>query len=221
MRETANQAADHAARALGEVVQAAAARLGEESGKALDARLGDVVERRLEAIAAAAERAVAAAEAAGRRLTDELTAIAATTSAVERQRDGLRPSEETKDEEAVSARVAHLIEALNTTTIDVAKLLASEVPDTLWAAYLKGDRGIFTRRAARLVEAADAREIALRYEQDAAFRDQVNRYIADFEAMLRHILATRDGSLLGVTLLSADMGKLYVALAQAIERLRT
>ena len=53
------------------------------------------------------------------------------------------------------------------------------------------------------------------------FRDQVNRYIHDFEAMLRHILATRDGSLLGVTLLSADMGKLYVALAQAIERLRT
>ena len=30
----------------------------------------------------------------------------------------------------------------------------------------------------------------------------------------------RDGSALGVTLLSSDMGKLYVALAQAIERLR-
>ena len=38
---------------------------------------------------------------------------------------------------------------------------------------------------------------------------------------LRGILAERDGSPLGVTLLSSDMGKLYVALAQAIERLRT
>jgi hypothetical protein len=38
--------------------------------------------------------------------------------------------------------------------------------------------------------------------------------------MLRRVLAERDGGTLGVTLLSSDMGKLYVALAQAIERLR-
>jgi hypothetical protein len=37
--------------------------------------------------------------------------------------------------------------------------------------------------------------------------------------MLRTILIQRDGSQLGVALLSSDMGKLYVALAQAIERL--
>ena len=48
----------------------------------------------------------------------------------------------------------------------------------------------------------------------------MNRYIHDFESMLRTILAQRDGSPLSVTLLSSDMGKLYVALAQAIERLR-
>ena len=59
------------------------------------------------------------------------------------------------------------------------------------------------------------------YDGDDQFRDQVNRYIHDFEAMLRGILGQRDGSPLGVTLLSSDMGKLYVALAQAIERLRT
>ncbi len=34
------------------------------------------------------------------------------------------------------------------------------------------------------------------------------------------VLGTRDGQSLSVTLLSSDMGKLYVALAQAIERLR-
>jgi hypothetical protein len=39
--------------------------------------------------------------------------------------------------------------------------------------------------------------------------------------MLRRVLASRDGAPLCVTLLSSDMGKLYVALAQAIQRLRT
>ena len=94
------------------------------------------------------------------------------------------------------------------------------MPDTVWAAYLKGDRGIFTRRAARLVDATEAQGDRPPLRTGPPFREQVNRYIHDFEAMLRHMLAMRDGSLLGVTLLSSDMGKLYVALAQAIERLR-
>ena len=72
----------------------------------------------------------------------------------------------------------------------------------------------------RLLDAGEGREIARLYENDPEFREHVNRYIHDFEAMLRQILALRDGSPLGVTLLSSDMGKLYVALAQAIERLR-
>ncbi|WP_156679212.1 hypothetical protein [Sphingomonas profundi] len=221
VRETATQAADHAGRALGEAVQSAADRLGAESRRALDEQLAGAVEDKLAAIASASDRAVAAAQEASRRLTDEMTAIAATASAVEKRLGEARASEPVAGEDGVSARVAHLIEQLNSTAIDVARLLASDIPDTLWAAYLKGDRGVFTRRAARLVEASESKEIARRYEADAGFRDQVNRYIHDFEAMLRHILATRDGSLLGVTLLSADMGKLYVALAQAIERLRT
>jgi hypothetical protein len=72
----------------------------------------------------------------------------------------------------------------------------------------------------RLLDAAEQRDIARLYDDEPAFRDQVNRYIHDFEAMLRTILTQRDSSPLGVTLLSSDMGKLYVALAQAIERLR-
>ena len=92
--------------------------------------------------------------------------------------------------------------------------------DTAWAAYLRGDRGIFTRRAVSLLDNTDAREIAEMYDSDADFREHVSRYIHDFEAMLRTMLSTRDGNALAVTLLSSDMGKLYVAMAQAIERLR-
>ena len=117
-------------------------------------------------------------------------------------------------------RVALLIESLNSTAIDVTKILSNEVTDSAWAAYLKGDRGAFTRRAVRLLESGEARDILVHYEEEPDFRDQVNRYIADFETMLRAVLAGPGGSALGITLLSSDMGKLYVALAQAIERLR-
>lgn len=120
-----------------------------------------------------------------------------------------------------SRRIALITESLNSNAIDISKGLSQDVTDTAWAAYLKGDRGIFTRRAVRLVDNAEAREILELYEEDDDFREHVSRYIHDFESMLRSVLSTRDGNALGVTLLSSDMGKLYVALAQSIERLRS
>lgn len=117
-------------------------------------------------------------------------------------------------------RVALITESLNSSAIDISKAFDTEVTDTAWASYLRGDRGIFTRRAVRLLGSNEARSIADFYQEDGEFRETVNHYIHDFEGMLRHILSTRDGHTLAVTLLSSDMGKLYVALAQAIERLR-
>ncbi|TVV73104.1 hypothetical protein [Sphingomonas solaris] len=220
VRETATQAADYAGRAFATVIEDAAARLGEESARAMSERVGGQVETRLAEIAALADRAAAAAEDAGRRIDAQINTLATSTDRIERRIADAGGHPAATNDEAVSSRVARLIDQLNSISIDVPKLLSSDVPDTMWAAYLKGDRGVFTRRASRLVDAAEAKETARRYEDDTLFREQVNRYIGEFEAMLRQILSTRDGSLLGVTLLSADMGKLYVALAQAIERLR-
>ena len=36
--------------------------------------------------------------------------------------------------------------------------------------------------------------------------------------MLRRVLAERDGGMIAVTLMSSDMGKLYAALAQAVDK---
>jgi hypothetical protein len=149
-----------------------------------------------------------------------LLTIGETAAAIEERIADDRAEREAREAKDLSNRVALIIDALNSTAIDVSKILSNEAGDAAWAAYLKGDRGVFTRRAVRLLDSGEAREILHHYESEPEFRDQVNRYIHDFEAMLRRILADRDGTPLGVTLLSSDMGKLYVALAQAIERLR-
>ena len=146
--------------------------------------------------------------------------IAETTASLETRIEEAHAEIEEHDQAHFSRRVALLIESLNSIAIDVTKILSNEVTDSAWAAYLRGDRGIFTRRAVRLIDSGDARQIARHYEEEPEFREHVNRYVHDFEAMLRHILASRESSPLGVTILSSDMGKLYVALAQAIERLR-
>ncbi|MGF7152974.1 coiled-coil domain-containing protein [Novosphingobium gossypii] len=117
-------------------------------------------------------------------------------------------------------RAAVITESLNSNAIDIASVLSGEIADSAWAAYLRGDRGIFTRRAVSLLDAGEVKAVQQIFERDDAFRANVSRYIHDFESILRQVLSTRDGNALGVTLLSSDMGKLYVALAQGIERLR-
>jgi len=109
---------------------------------------------------------------------------------------------------------------MHSASIDVQKILSDEVDEKAWGAYLKGNRGVFTRRAVRLIGGTETRAIATYYESDPEFTESVNRYVHDFEAMLRRVLAERDGGMIAVTLMSSDMGKLYAALAQGIDRRR-
>jgi hypothetical protein len=169
-----------------------------------------------EASVKASEAGIAASE----RLTRQLVTLTETTRSVEARIAEHQAAASATDEQSFARQVSLLIEALNSTAIDVAKIFSNQPTDAEWAAYLKGDRGVFTRRAVRLIETGDAKAIVARYNEDGEFRAQVNRYVHDFEAMLRRVLAVREGATMGVTLLSSDMGKLYVALAQAIERLR-
>jgi hypothetical protein len=220
VRDTANTAADRAREALAVVIPEAAAALEQSSTAALKRAAAASVERQVAALAEAAEVAVEAAQRASDRLTRQLITIADTTAAVEARITEARQERAEAEEETIARRSATLIEALNSNAIDLSDALAAETSDSAWAAYLKGDRGVFTRRAVRLLDNGAARDIADLYAADPGFRERVNRYIHDFEGMLRGVLASREGSPIGVTLLSSDMGKLYVALAQAIERLR-
>ncbi len=221
VRETANTAADRARETLAGVIPEAARALELASTQAMERATSHAVERHIAAIASAAEHAVDAATRASERLAHQMLGIAETTALVESRLQDARTEREESERESFGKRASLLIEALNSAAIDLTKTLSNDVSDSAWAAYLKGDRGVFTRRAVRLLDSTEARDIARQYDGEAPFREQVNRYIHDFEAMLRTILAQRDGSPLAVTILSSDMGKLYVALAQAIERLRS
>jgi len=221
VRDTAATAADRARDTLAGVIPEAATMIESASVEAMQRAIGSSVERQLAAIATAAEDAVAAAQRASNRLADQMLTIAETTALVDTRIEEAREEREKADTDGFGRRSSILVEALNSASIDIAKAFSTDVADSAWAAYLKGDRGVFTRRAVRLLDATEAREIARLHDSDPAFRDQVNRYIHDFESMLRGVLAQRDGAPMGVTLLSSDMGKLYVALAQAIERLRS
>ncbi|MEH6756531.1 MAG: hypothetical protein V7676_03350 [Parasphingorhabdus sp.] len=221
VKDTARQASEHSRQALENSISGSAAAFEKVSEKALNKIIDDKISTIAPKLETAIAKAMAATESTAGQLAGQLNAIEDMTAKLEQRILFAKEKAEQSGDENFSRRVALLTESLNSTAIDVTKLLSNEVTDTEWAAYLKGDRGIFTRRAVRLLDSGEVREILTEYDNNSEFREHVNRYIHDFEAMLRGVLATRDGSAISVTLLSSDIGKLYVALAQAIERLRS
>ena len=220
VKETAAHAADRARETIEAVIPETAGKLSQEAAAALERVIRETVEDQLRNVEVVAVKAVESARSASDRLTQQMFTLGQTASALEAHIEQTSKEQREKDSEAFAKRVALLIDSMHSAAIDVGKIMADEFDDKAWNAYLKGNRGIFTSRAVRLIGGSETRAIRSHYENDSEFQRSVNRYVHDFEAMLRRVLAEREGGVIAVTLMSSDMGKLYAALAQAIDRKR-
>ncbi|WP_411342145.1 hypothetical protein V6U71_10240 [Sphingopyxis sp. J-6] len=220
VRSTADSAAEQARETLDRLIAGARETMQATASDAIDAAFKTEIMTQLNAIEDASQRAVTAANAAADRLMRQFITIMDTSASVEQRALEAEQAIAASDRDSLAKQVGVLTEALKSTAIDVTKILSTEVSDAAWDAYLKGDRGVFARRAVKLIENSEAKEILRVYQNDDNFHAAVNQFIHDFEAMLRLLIGARDGSAISVTLLSSDIGKLYVAMAQAIDRLR-
>jgi hypothetical protein len=220
VREAASHAADRAREAIAAVIPGSADDLGKATREALETALREGVEDRLREVQTLAARAVDSARAASERLTQQMINIGQSAAALEQHVQKVDEMQREKDSEAFARRVSLLIDSMHSAAIDVGKILSDEIDEKAWDNYLKGDRAVFTRRAVRLLGGGEGKAFRAPYEADAEFHQSVDRYVHDFEAMLRRVLAERDGGMIAVTLMSSDMGKLYAALADAIDRRR-
>jgi len=218
VKEAAAHAAERARESINAVIPESAGKLSEATRLALEQVVRETVARQLAEVETTATRALEAARGVSERLTAQMINIGQSAAALDAHLQETTEAQRQHDSENFAKRVSLLIDSMHSASIDVGKILSDEVDDRAWASYMKGDRGVFTRRASRLIGGTEAKAIASHYDTDHEFHESANRYVHDFEAMLRRVHAERDGGLLAVTLMSSDMGKLYVALSQAISR---
>ena len=220
VKDAAAHAAERAREAIAGAIPDAAGKLSEEAAEAVERVIRQTVEDQLRNVETVAAHAIESARSASDRLTQQMFTLGQTATALEAHIEQTSKEQREKDSEAFAKRVALLIDSMHSAAIDVGKIMADEFDDKAWNAYLKGNRGVFTSRAVRLIGGSETRAIRGHYDSDAEFQRSVNRYVHDFEAMLRRVLAEREGGIIAVTLMSSDMGKLYAALSQAIDKKR-
>ncbi|MEQ8747667.1 hypothetical protein [Pyruvatibacter sp.] len=113
----------------------------------------------------------------------------------------------------------HIIETLQSLSIDIDRALEENPPVDLWKRYRAGERNVFSRRLAGLRGKQPHSLIADRYQNNAEFRADAERYMSQFENLLTEAATQNPDGLLAETYMSSDIGKVYALLAEATGRI--
>lgn len=110
---------------------------------------------------------------------------------------------------------AFVAEGLNSLSLDLHRLLDRDATEAEWRKFYRGDRGFFARR---LVARSEAKQIAALYRDGDDFRRFVDLYLNEFDSLMLNVERSDQEGMLSAVFLSADVGKLYLLLCEALDR---
>lgn len=227
--EAARSAADNVVRMVEDTVSKTLETLRTQGGAqsaeaeqaltATAARISQSLNETLGQVGMAASRASVTAESAARRVASQAEGLLRETNDLANKMSAMEARLDTVVRSDLVRTSSLIIEGLNAAAVDIGRVLATDISDTQWRQYLAGDKSIFTRRTLKLGDGASRARISKRYDEDSDFRDHVRRFLRDFELLMARALAGKESTPLSIALLSSDLGKLYVLLAQSVKRL--
>jgi plasmid maintenance system antidote protein VapI len=150
VHETTRQAAESSRKILDDELANVAEKLTDQNKAALAEAIDVQINAMNGVVKEAIERNVALSESAASRVAAQLGQLQEMTTNLEQRIADSKDGFEAIGDESFARRMVLLTESLNSTSIDVAKILSNDVTDTAWAAYLRAgpfDCSMLVRRA--------------------------------------------------------------------------
>lgn len=218
VRDIAQAAAGAMRTTLAGVVVEAEAALDKAAVARTEQAFAAPIRERIAELEAAQARAADAGQAAAERVAQRLLGLSRTLAEVEAHVDAVETRADMRARNALGRRANGLIDALQASAVDIARLLDFDIDDRTWSDYAAGDRSAIARRLVEGLDQGAGRQFARHFSHDPAFRSEASRFLNEFEALIADIVPDRGGEALGATLLSSTLGKLYLAIGQVAGR---
>ena len=105
-----------------------------------------------------------------------------------------------------------MFEKLHELAMDLTRAAGAEIPDVVWKKYHSGDKTIFSKWLAKMLNAADKKRVKEMLKGDAVFRSQVTQFVRSFDKILARAQQTDNADKVSATLIKTDSGQIYIAL---------
>ena len=105
-----------------------------------------------------------------------------------------------------------MLEKMHEQTMDLTRAAGVEIPDVIWKKYHGGDKTIFSKWFAKIMGAADKKQVREMLKSNAAFRSQATQFVRGFDKILVAARAADGTDKLAGTLAKTDLGQIYIAL---------
>jgi hypothetical protein len=115
--------------------------------------------------------------------------------------------------------LASLQSSLAEMAVDLEALTNDTSDPSLWRRWLDGERTVFARQLAASIGPDSVDRIASLYRDNPRFHDAADAYLEEFDGMLKRMRGNDPDGQLESSILTADTGKIYLAIAYALGRL--
>lgn len=110
------------------------------------------------------------------------------------------------------AQSERMFEKLHEQSLDLTRAAGAEIPDVVWKKYHAGDKTIFSKWLAKMLNAADKKRIREMMRGDVVFRNQAAQFVRGFDKVLGGAQQADNADKLSATLIKTDLGQIYIAL---------
>ncbi len=105
-----------------------------------------------------------------------------------------------------------LFEKLHEQTMDLTRTAGVEIPDVIWKKYHGGDKTVFSKWFAKIMGAADKKQVREMLKTNAAFRSQATQFVRSFDKVLTSARQADGTDKLAGTITKTDLGQIYISL---------